>query len=74
MLHLSFCHTLPAITELHGRHANKPTGSWLPHATMPPHAGRALTCSAASAMRQSQANMHAPITSVEPMEANSWGT
>lgn len=45
MLHLSFCHTLPAITELHGRHANKPTGSGLPIATMPPHAGRALTCS-----------------------------
>ena len=32
------------------------------------------THSTASAMRQSQANIHAPITSVEPMEANSWGT
>ena len=32
------------------------------------------THSTARAMRQSQANMHTPITSVEPTEANSWGT
>ena len=32
------------------------------------------THSTAKAMRQSHTNMHAPITSVEPIEANSCGT
>ena len=48
-----------------------PKASWI---FLLPATATGTTHSTARAMRQSQANMHTPITSVEPTEANSWGT
>ena len=47
---------------------------WFQYASLYIATATGTTHSTARAMRQSQANMHTPITSVEPTEANSWGT
>ena len=51
-----------------------PKASWIFLLAAVSATATGTTHSTARAMRQSQRNIHTPIISVEPMEANNWGT
>ena len=51
-----------------------PKASWTPLEPAVSSTATGTTHSTAAAMRQSQQNMHSPITAVDSTEAKSWGT